>query len=57
MSDISETLRQRFDDPANTSAPERRVAFVELTKEAEYGIGLTIVGGENTGQSVIWSVS
>ena len=31
-------------------SPERRIVIVELEKDAEQGIGLTIVGGENTGR-------
>ena len=35
---------------SSAASVERRVAIVELAKVPKYGIGLTVVGGENTGR-------
>ena len=49
-----DTLRDRFESmDAAPGAPERRIVIVELPKTAEHGIGLTIVGGENTGKCIM----
>ena len=51
---ISDTLHQRFKDdllsPEPSSAVEREVFEVILAKEPEYGIGITIVGGDSNRQ-------
>ena len=47
---VSDSLAMRLDSLPQADIPERRVLVVELEKVPEYGIGITIVGGENTGK-------
>ena len=42
------SLAERLEGLPAADSPERQIAIIELSKEADVGIGLTIVGGENT---------
>ena len=42
----SESLRNRFNAVPSADSPERRILLVDLYKEADVGIGITIVGGD-----------
>lgn len=44
------SLAQKLDQLPAADSSERRVIILELVKEGSTGIGLTIVGGENTGR-------
>jgi tyrosine-protein phosphatase non-receptor type 13 protein len=45
---VSDTLHERFNNLPPPETPERQVIMVSLPKDPEYGIGITIVGGEST---------
>ncbi|XP_064639301.1 tyrosine-protein phosphatase non-receptor type 13-like isoform X2 [Lineus longissimus] len=45
---VSDTLHERFNNLPPPETQERRVIMVSLAKDREYGIGITIVGGEST---------
>ncbi|XP_030835107.1 tyrosine-protein phosphatase non-receptor type 13 isoform X4 [Strongylocentrotus purpuratus] len=45
---ISESLRERLEDLPPSEHPERDIVIVTLKKSQQKGLGLTIVGGENS---------
>ncbi|XP_033112583.1 tyrosine-protein phosphatase non-receptor type 13-like isoform X2 [Anneissia japonica] len=45
---ISNSLRQRLDELPVPETPEREIITVKIQKDPELGIGVTIVGGENS---------
>ncbi|XP_072164796.1 tyrosine-protein phosphatase non-receptor type 13-like [Diadema setosum] len=45
---ISDSLRERLEDLPPPDQPERDIIIVTLKKEPQKGLGLTIVGGENS---------
>ncbi|XP_071952014.1 tyrosine-protein phosphatase non-receptor type 13-like isoform X2 [Antedon mediterranea] len=45
---ISNSLRQRLEELPMPDTPEREIITVKLQKDPELGIGVTIVGGENS---------
>ncbi|CAH1247149.1 PTPN13 [Branchiostoma lanceolatum] len=47
---MSDTLRERLQDLPSPEQAEREIIMVVLEKDPQYGIGITIVGGETRGK-------
>ncbi|XP_074647744.1 tyrosine-protein phosphatase non-receptor type 13-like isoform X2 [Tubulanus polymorphus] len=47
-STINDTLKERFEELPSIEGPERKVVLIDLERDVKHGIGITIVGGENT---------
>ncbi|XP_019644606.1 PREDICTED: tyrosine-protein phosphatase non-receptor type 13-like [Branchiostoma belcheri] len=47
---MSDTLRERLQDLPTPEQAEREIIMVVLEKDPQYGIGITIVGGETRGK-------
>ncbi|XP_022099878.1 tyrosine-protein phosphatase non-receptor type 13-like isoform X2 [Acanthaster planci] len=45
---ISETLQERLNDLSPPEQPERDITIITLKKDPKQGLGVTIVGGENS---------
>ncbi|PIK61871.1 putative tyrosine-protein phosphatase non-receptor type 13 [Apostichopus japonicus] len=48
-SPLSDTLQDRLNEMPSPEVPERDIVIVTLKKDPHLGLGLTIIGGENSG--------